>query len=174
MPRTKAGYDELMQRIFHDFSATKGDDPIDLDECFEKARADRLWERPRESDRAIFKRDMSRALSRQRITDANGNSIRPNLALRIKRPDGQGYFHFWGEMLRMKPRHVEMSLKQRLLSIAGRAIQLDRDTSYYNENNVHGAQLEFDYNLQPHVENARNPTEYPDERPEDDGKSHPA
>lgn len=165
--RTKrTSYDEFMQRIFHRFAAKKGADLVDLEECFDYAEQEEGWKPQRLTPKAIFKRDMSKAISRERIKDADGNPVRPNLALRIKRDGGQGYFHFWGEMLRMKPGQVKMSLQQRLLSIANRAIQLDRDKSYYNDK-TH-SQIELDYNLNPHVENAKYAKDYPDERPADD------
>lgn len=160
--------DEQMQRIFRDYMEAEGVELVDLDRCFEWADENGRWEAPDLSPRSIFKSHMSKALSKERIKDDDGKPVRPNLSLRIKREDGQGYFHFWGAMLKMTPGRVKMSLQQRLLSLANRAIQLDRDKCYYNDKNTHGAQLELNYDLTPAVENSKHSDEYPEERPEGD------
>lgn len=165
----KATYDEGMCSIFHKWIEKRGGEPGNLDECYDFAKENGLYQAPKMSERRLFKMAMSRAIGRERVVDADGNPIRKNVVFRVKKGDaGQGYFYFWGELMRMKPQHVKMSMQQRLLGLANRAIQLDRDKTYYNEHNEFGAQLELDYDLNPHVENSKNPTEYPDERPDDD------
>ncbi|MCB9847880.1 MAG: hypothetical protein H6814_05650 [Phycisphaeraceae bacterium] len=164
--KTKTGYEEQMCMMFHRYQERLGDEPVDLDDLYNWAESNEKWEPPRRSKRAMFKREMSRALSRERIITENGERVRRNHAFRVKKSDKQGYFRFWDDIIKMKPNHFKMSMQQRLLSIANRAILHDRDARYYNDHNEFGAQLEFDYNLNPHVENAKHPIEYPDERPE--------
>lgn len=166
LKRKKKLSDEAMQQLFERFAKERKLEMVDLGDCHEWAEANGLWSPPDLSPKSIFKLHMSQALSRERIWDDDGNPVRPKLSLKVKRDDGQGYFYFWGQMLQMSPEKVKLALQQRLLSLANRAIQLDRDKTYYNEKNAHGAQLDLNYDLTTAVENSKHSDEYPDERPE--------
>lgn len=163
--RTKTSFEERMCEIFHRWmEEDRNGEPGDLSECYEFAKRNKLYEAPKMSERTIFKREMSRAISRERMTDADGNPIRRNHVFRVSTDDGQGYL--WGELMKMKPAHVNMSFKQRLHGLGNRAVQLDRDKTYYNDNNTDGGRIDLDYDLNLFVQNAQNPVEYPEERPE--------
>ena len=171
--RIKTTFQEQMCQIFHDWLASRDGEPGTLDECFDYAKVHGAYQAPRYSERRQFKMEMSRSISRERTIDDEGTPIRSNHVFKVK--DEQGYLFYWGELLKLRPDHAKMSMKQRLLGLANRAIQLDRDKTHYNKHNSFGAQLELDYDLNPHVEHAKHPTEYPDERPdgEDDGEAQP-
>jgi hypothetical protein len=166
--KIKRSYSEHMCQIFHDYADEHGHEPVDLDEVFAWANERGLWVQPPISPRAQFKREMGRCLRSERLTDENGMPIRRNHAFKVKRNGGQGYFHWWTDILTVAPKHMKVSMQQRLLVLAAGAIQHDRDATYYNEHNAFKAQLDFDYNLAPHVENAKHPPEYPNERPPGD------
>jgi hypothetical protein len=162
--KVKRSYADFMCRLFHEFADQHGHEPVDLDELYEDAKERNQWMPPPTSPRSQFKRDMGRALRSERLTD-DGMPIRRNHAFKIKKRGGQGYFHWWTDILTVAPKHMKMSMQQRLLVLAAGAIQHDRDGTYYNKHNTFNAQLDFDYNLNPHVENAKHSPDYPQERP---------
>ena len=161
--RTKINYNDQMCRVFHDYGREYGDELVDLNDLYDWAIENRRWDKPSSTLRSIFKRDMSKALRLERILSDDGEPARRNHAIRIKEGDRQLYL--WTDILTVKPSHMKMSLQQRKLVIAAAAIQHDRDVRFYNRYNTFGAQLEFDYNFNPHVEDAHHPKEYPSERP---------
>lgn len=168
---TKPTFDEGMCDIFHKWMAERDNQPGELGHCYDFAREHGLWQPSRMSHLQMFKMQMSKALSRERKFDSEGNPIRQNHVLRIKGGDG-GQIYLWNDdMLKLSPSQARMSLKQRVHGLGNRAVQIDRDKSYYNKENTFGAQIDLDYNLNMFVENAQNPTEYPDERPDgEDGE----
>ena len=161
-----SSYSEMMCQIFHDYAAAEHGDDVDLNEVYEWARQNDRWDKPKLTLRMIFKREMGQALRAERINDGEGNQARRNHVFRIKSGEKQTFL--WNDILTIKPEKMQMSLQQRKLVIAAAAIQHDHDTQYYNKHNEFGAQLTFDYNLQQHVLDARQSTDYPDERPPDD------
>jgi hypothetical protein len=142
-------------------------EPGDLEDCYEFAKAQGLYEARPWSERKMFKLEMSRAISRERTIDDDGNPVRLNHVFRVP-DDVRGQLYFWGELLKMKPAQVTTSLKQRLHGLGNRAVQIERDKSYYNEKNTDGGRVDLDYNLNLFVQNAMQDTSYPDERPDDD------
>ena len=138
----------------------------DLGECYDFAKANDMYQPRHWSERRIFRLEMSRSISRERIPDDDGNLIRRNHVLRVPSDGGQTYL--WGELMKMKPKQVKMSLTQRVHGLGTRAVQIDRDKTYYNEKNTDGAHIELEFNLTLFVENAKHPTEYSNERPEGD------
>lgn len=163
--RIKTGFEENMCAIFHRWmEEVQNGEAGDLGDCYEYAKENGLYQATKMSERKIFKMEMSRALSRERIPDDDGNPIRRNHVFRVPTDDGQSYL--WGELMKMKQDEVTMSLKQRLHGLGNRAVQLDRDKTYYNDKNTHGGHVDLDYDLNLFVQNAKNPTEYPDERPD--------
>lgn len=162
----KTSYDEYMCDIFHKWLESRKGVMGDLGECYEFAKANEMYAPRKWSERRIFKMEMSKSISRERIPDEQGNPIRRNHVLRVRTDGAQLYL--WGEMMKMKPAEVKLSLTQRVHGLGSRAVQIERDKTYYNQNNKDGARVELDYDLNLFVENAKNPTEYPDERPDDE------
>ena len=167
MKSTITSYDEQMRQIFREYAKEHGEtDLVDLTDVFEWAKQNKLWDKAQPTLLRLFKREMQHALRSEKIAGDEG-PVRRNHAIRIKQGDKQ--LHLWiPDILRAKPSHARLSFQQRRLVIAQAAIQHSRDTRYYNKKNVAGAQLEFSYNFDQHVQDARHPTEYPDERPQED------
>lgn len=163
--QSKTSYSQQMCKLFHDFQAENGYDPASIDDVYEWAKKHKRYDSPKLTERAIFKKEMRTALRSEKITDEDGHEARRNTAMRIV--DGDQQLYLWGETLEMPLEKVKMSFQQRKLGLGAGAIRLDEDVQFYNLHNTFGVQLEFDFNLNQIVKDARQPEEYPDERPDE-------
>lgn len=112
------------------------------------------------------KKELTDALRAQHITDNQGRDVRAMLCARHKNEQGE-FWSIWSPLFLSKPEHARLSLQQWRRSIRGEVLLHDRTTRSYNDNNVHGAQLElFDYNMNKDREEASLPDKYPDEKPD--------
>ncbi|MGA2092532.1 MAG: hypothetical protein ABSH16_03870 [Sedimentisphaerales bacterium] len=111
------------------------------------------------------KHELVKALRAEHVTDNQGRDVRANLGARYK--NEQGYlWSRWSPIYLSKPQHARLALQQWRRSIRGEVLLHDRTTRSYNDNNVHGAQLElFDYDMNKDRDEANMPEQYPDEKP---------
>lgn len=152
--------------IFHDFQKENGYEPTRLDQVYDWAKKNNRYLKPKLTERAAFKHEMRRALRSEKIADDDGDEGRRNCRVRII--DGEHQLYLWGETLEIPLKHVQMSFTQRKLNLGAGAIRMERDVQFYNKHNKFGAQLSFSYDLTSIVEDSQHPTDYPDERPDDD------
>ena len=75
----------------------------------------------------------------------------------------------WMDLFEARPRRARTALAQQRRAIVAYC-RKHRDTvESYNDNNVYGAQLPlWDYNMNQDLIEEQQPTEYPDDKPEDD------
>lgn len=163
----KISYNDAMCEIFREYLEVHGGcDSALLDDVYDWATRNAKWEPPRRTARNQFRQDMARSLSMERVEDPQGRKVRRNHAVRDSAGNGQRYF--WADLFTATPAHMQKSLQQRRHRLVAMAIRHKNDTDSYNDNNIHGAQLEFDYNIQLDIEEHFQPSEYPDERPSDE------
>jgi len=156
--KTKTTHTEYLQRLFHDYAEQHGATEINLDDVFAWAMQNNLWEPTKKSLRSQFRQEMSRALSEEKVTDPQGRSIRRNHAAKVVDGDSTGYL--WSDVFDAAPDHMQRSLQERRQRLVAMAIRHKRDVDSYNENNVHGAQLYFEYDLSVDIEEHEMPSEY--------------
>jgi hypothetical protein len=121
----------------------------------------------------ILAQDLQKAARDEYFEDPQGRRVRRNHARRVNESSAGGKLVqrvFWDDIATAMPEHMRISMGQRRHGIFFDCKQHKIDTDSYNENNVHGAQLVFDYNFNIDLqEEAIDPT-YPTTRPEgDDG-----
>lgn len=155
---TKKTYNAFMQEIFHEFVNTHDVSSVNLDDLYDWARQNHMWEPSVQSIRTQFRQAMSRSLCDEKVTDFQGRRVRRNHAVRIAEGNKQRYL--WADTEHALPDHMRLSLQQRRQRIVAMAIRHKNDTDSYNDNNAHGAQLQFDYDLNIDIEENQMPSEY--------------
>ncbi len=155
---------DLLPAIFNEYCSVHGIQTADLYSVFIWALENKKWEASTRSLWSQFRQEMSRALCEDRIVDPQGRSVRRYHA--AKTEDGENSGYLWGAIFEAPPDHMQRSLQQRRHRIAKMTIRHKQDTDSYNDNNVHGAQLSFEYDFRADIEESEMPTEY-DESPID-------
>lgn len=164
----KSSKKKSLQRIAHEYMKEYGVDTIDLDDVLDWALETRRWDLPSYDPRRQLKREMARALAVEYYEDPQGREVRRMHAVKIKSP--QGLLWEWADIKTAKPEHMRLSLQQRRSGVVSDCRQLMLDAQSYNDNNVHGAQLELpDFDINKDLAEASMPSEYPDEAPEKNG-----
>lgn len=149
---------DLLVTIFNEYCAVHGTQTAELRDVFIWALQYDKWEASKKSLWSQFRQEMSRALCEDRIVDPQGRSVRRYHAAKIE--DGESSGYLWGAIFESPPDHMQRSLQQRRQRIAKMTIRHKQDTDSYNDNNVHGAQLYFEYDFRADIEESEMPTEY--------------
>lgn len=111
------------------------------------------------------KKELTKMLRAERLTDPQGRDVRAMLGARYKNEQGE-FWSKWAPLYESRPEHARLSLQQWRRSFRGEVILHERTTQSYNDNNVWGAQLPlFDYNMNKDIDEAKMPEHYPDEKP---------
>jgi hypothetical protein len=114
--------------------------------------------------RQTLRRQLSQALRQQYYVDPQGREVRENHHIVIGDRDHRS--DLWINHRTAKPEQMHLSLQQRRGGILADCKQHKTDADSYNDNNTYGATLPlFDYNFNPDLEEASQPTKYPDEPP---------
>ena len=109
------------------------------------------------------RQELTRALRQQKMVDPQGREVRALCSVRYRDENGE-LKATWSTLFEASPKHMRQSAQQHRRSIRGEILQHHRNVVSWNDNNVHGAQLElFGYNFNLDVAEAEMPTEYPDE-----------
>jgi len=159
----KTSYQTAMCELFREYLEFHGCESACLDDIYHWALTTGRWEPPQRTARDQFRREMAQSLSMERIVDPQGRPVRRNHAAKEGIAGGQRFL--WADLISATPDHMQKSLQQRRHRLVAMAIRHKNDTDSYNDNNIHGAQLEFDYNIQLDIEEHFQPSDYPDERP---------
>jgi hypothetical protein len=104
--------------------------------------------------------ELARAARAEYYTDPQGRTVRKKHAIR----QDQGFL--WADIETAPPTHVRMSLQQRRMYIVGDCKQLKTDLDSYNDNNVHGAQIQMSFDFTEDLRELEMPQEYPARKPE--------
>lgn len=156
---------DLLLAIFNEYCIVHGTQTAELRDVFGWALNNNRWEATKKSLWSQFRQEMSRALCEDRIVDPQGRSVRRYHAAKTDADGNAGYL--WGAIFDSPPDHMQSSLQQRRQRIAKMTIRHKQDTDSYNENNIHGAQLYFEYDFTADIEESEMPTEYDENAHED-------
>lgn len=131
-----------------------------------------LWKRPPMEPRDILRRLLSRALRNEYIEDdKNGREIRKYHAIleEVRTPDGIQRRPKWLEVHEAPADHMRIAFSLRRNAARADVIQLEFDYEYWTAHNKFGETLPpLDYNFKPDVDEAKQPTTYPNEPPDED------
>jgi hypothetical protein len=157
----KKTFKEFCQDIYNDFLAETGKVEMDFTEVAKWAIKNGRWDKPFHYD-AI--RQCAHALAQaardEYYTDPQGRRVRVKHAAHYK----QGWL--WSDIKAAKPAHMRLSLQQRRLSVLGDCKQLKTDLDSYNDNNIHGAQIQMSFNFEEDLKELSMPAKYPAHKPE--------
>ena len=116
--------------------------------------------------RRALRRKIAQALRTQRYTDPQGREVRVNHPVVETKADGKRHATYH-HIRTAQPEAMRISLTQRRDGIRSDCKQHVLDFESYNDNNIYEAELEaYDYNFNSDLEELRQPSEYPDERPD--------
>lgn len=159
--RLKKTHKEFCQDIINDYLQETGKVEIDLAEVAEWAINQGLWEKPFLSN---AKRQCARALAKaardEYYTDPQGRRVRTKHAARHE----QGWL--WADIKSAPPSHMRLSLQQRRQGVLGDCKQLKTDLDSYNDNNLHGAQIQMSFDFREDLQELSMPDKYPESKPD--------
>lgn len=126
----------------------------------------RLWEPPTKNVVTQCAAEISAAMRQEFFTDPQGRRVRAKHPYRgiEELPDGTyEQLYLWIDVHddTAKPEEVEMAFQYGRKLIVGDCKQLKTDVSSYNDNNKDGHYVEVDFNFNPDLEEAEQPTTYP-------------
>lgn len=126
----------------------------------------RLWEPPTKNVVTQCAAEISAAMRQEFFTDPQGRRVRAKHPYRDveKLPDGTyEQLYLWIDVHddTAKPEEVEMAFQYGRKLIVGDCKQLKTDVGSYNDNNKDGHYVEVDFNFNPDLEEAEQPTVYP-------------
>jgi len=129
-----------------------------------------IYNRPPIDPEERLRRELSRYLKTEYITDPQGRHVRKHHAViySVQTPDGMKRRSKWWELFTTHAKEIQAALQLRRRMALADVVQLNIDFDSYNENNVLGETLEpMDFNFNEDLKEKRLPTTYP-EGPEDD------
>jgi hypothetical protein len=128
-----------------------------------------LWHRPPMDARDILRRLISRALRNEHIEDEKGREVRKYHAVleEVRTSEGIQRRPKWLEIHEAPAEHMRISFSLRRRAALADVVQLEFDYEYWNSHNRFGESLPpLEYNFTPDVDEAKQPTRYPNEPPE--------
>jgi hypothetical protein len=132
----------------------------------EWAFSKRLWVRPPADPVELLRRDISRYLRSEYITDPQGREVRKHHAILVEvtTQSGTKLRSIYKELYNAPPEHMKASFQLRRRAAFRDVHQLELDFRSYLDNNVLGATLPpMDYDFNKDIEETDLPTTYPDE-----------
>jgi hypothetical protein len=158
--KLKKTYKEYCQDIINSYLTETKKVEIDMNEVADWAIKEGLWDKPfRNNARKECARSLAQAARDEYYTDPQGRRVRTKHAARNE----QGWL--WADIKSAPANHMRLSLQQRRQSIVGDCKQLKTDLDSYNDNNIHGAQILMDFNINEDLHELSMPTEYPEHKP---------
>lgn len=145
-------YSEQMQLIVHEYQRAGEHWPATTRMIADWAVRTRRW-RPTESSMVDQCADrLGRAMREEYITDAQGRRVRAKHAATVR--DGNEQLSLWADIRTATPEHMKVAFQQRRRSIVGDCKQLKTDVDSWNENNVHGVNVQLSLDFTYDVEEA--------------------
>lgn len=129
-----------------------------------------LWKQPPMDPEENLRRQMSRAMRNEYITDPQGRDVRLHHPVIIEEmtPSGVRRRSRWYTIFDAPADHMRLAAQLRRRASLSDAVQLKLDYESWNDNNKFGdtlPPLDFDFNKD--IEEMNLPTDYPDELPEE-------
>lgn len=161
----KKTHKEYCHDIVNDYLKETGKIEIDMTEVAEWAFEQKRWDKPFHYD-AIKQcaRALAQASRDEYYTDPQGRSVRTKHAARYE----QGWL--WADIKSAPPDHMRLSLQQRRQGVLGDCKHLKTDLDSYNDNNLHGAQIQMSFDFREDLQELSMPVKYPDRKPNQDKK----
>jgi hypothetical protein len=157
---------EFFQRAAQEYMRINKVTEFDPDDVAKWMISTRQYEEQSYSVVRRCRQELTKALKAQHVTDPQGREVRAMLSVRHRDEQGE-LWSTWSPLYQAKPDHARLSLQQWRRSMRGEVLLHDRTARSYNDNNVHGAQLQlFDYDFNRDRDEDAMPKDYPDERPE--------
>ena len=130
-----------------------------------------IWNRP-PVDRVVqLRRELSRHLRTEYITDPQGREVRKNhpVMVPVQTPDGEKLRPLYKELFHAPAEHMRASFQLRRRGVVRDVLQMDLDFQSYNDNNVFGTKLDkMDYDINKDLDELNMPITYPDGLDDDD------
>jgi hypothetical protein len=156
----KKTYKEFCQEIVKAYIKETKKIIFDMNDVADWAIEKGLWDKPfRNNARKECARALAQASRDEYYTDPQGRRVRTKHAARHE----QGWL--WADIKSAPPAHMRLSLQQRRQSIVGDCKQLKTDLDSYNDNNIHGAQIQMDFDFNLDLHELSMPIEYPEHKP---------
>lgn len=155
--KTKAEY---MQDIINKYIDETKEVEFDLHEVAAWAVRNGFYESSPTNVTKQCAHELARAARNEYYTDPQNRRVRKKHAVR----QNQGVL--WSDIETAPPDHMKLSLQQRRGYIKGDCIQLKTDLDSYNENNVHGVEIQMSFNFTEDLQEHTMPEVYPDSKPE--------
>ena len=151
---------EYCQDILNDYLQETGKVEIDMKEVAEWAIQQDRWEKPFHHN-AIKQcaYALAQAARDEYYTDPQGRRVRTKHAARHE----TGWL--WADIKTAPPNHMRMSLQQRRHCIVGDCKQLKTDLESYNDNNLHGAEIQMSFDFREDLHELSMPIKYPERKP---------
>jgi hypothetical protein len=118
-----------------------------------------------------LRRDLSRHLRNEYVTDPQGREVRKNhpVMIPVQTQNGEKLRPLYKELFHAPAEHMAASFKLRRRGVERDVMQMDLDFRSYNDNNVYGTTLDpMDYDFNKDVVELNMPTTYPDGMDDDD------
>jgi hypothetical protein len=161
---------EILQSAIDEYRHKNGDKPFRMKDVARWGfRTGKLSPRPADAI-DLMARDLARAAREQYFEDPQGRRVRKKHARResVIIDGEEKQMVIWDDILTAKPEHMRVAFQQRRLGILWDCKHHKTDVDSYNDNNEHGATLQFEYDFKPDMVEMDQPTEYSDEKPYDE------
>jgi hypothetical protein len=136
---------QLNQEVVDKYIAAGQPWPATARQMAEWAIQYKEWVPPRGSLVNLCADQLSRTMSEEYITDAQGRRVRAKHVVRTEQEGKQRYL--WDDIRRADHAHMEVAFQQRRHQIMADCLQLKKDVDSYNENRqpVSPIQMIFDF-----------------------------
>lgn len=137
----------------------------------EWAIAKGLYNRPPVDPVVQLRRELSRHLRNEYVTDPQGREVRKNhpIMIPVRTQEGEKLRPLYRELYHASPEHMRASFSLRRRGVERDVMQMELDFRSYNDNNVFGTQLDqMDYDFNKDRDELDMPTTYPDGMDDDD------
>ena len=162
MRTRRSSYEKRMQELAMEYRRELGVDVFDPDEVVAWAIATKRWQRQPPTQAQLCRRDLLRALRKQTYRDPQGREPR---LIHFVRGEQQTFAY---DIRTAPPEAMRASLQDRRRGIFADVRQVNVDRESWNDNNQYAAQLDMDFNFNKDLAETTKPTEYPDEKPDND------
>ena len=126
------------------------------------------WHPPTRDMIKVLANELSSAARVEYETDPRGRRVRTKHARRetliVEGEPTQ--LVFWEDIHNATPEHMKVSLQQRRQGVLADCGQLKRDADSYNENNIHGADIQLSFDFTEDLLEMEAPEEYPEVSPD--------
>lgn len=154
--------DEHLQRGHHEYQRLFGTSVTDLDTVTQWMVATGRFRRSPPTQEQLCRKALQRALRKETYVDPQGRTVRLN---HFVRGEQQTLSY---DIREANEDNMKASIGSRRLGILADVRQTKRDLDSWNDNNRWGKQLEFSFDFNKDLVEDKQPTTYPDEKPEND------